>query len=81
MSVDWMDVSSLSFNTVLLLERAQLSWFPGWVPEAELATALSASPVVEWYLRHKCPDLGSLLDRVMTENNSGTNPAEIRQAV
>ena len=34
MSADWMDVSSLPFNTLLLLERVQLSWFPGWVPEA-----------------------------------------------
>lgn len=46
MSVNWIDVSALSFNTLLLLERVQLSWFPGWVPAAELALALEANPVV-----------------------------------
>jgi hypothetical protein len=42
----------------------QLSWFQGWVPEKELAIALQANPVVEWYMRHKCPDLNAWLDRV-----------------
>ncbi len=61
MPVNWMDVSGLSFNTLLLLERVQLSWFPGWVPEKELAIASRANPVVDWYLRHKCPELNEWL--------------------
>ncbi len=32
---EWMDVSQLSFNTLLLLEQVQLSWLPGWLPEKE----------------------------------------------
>jgi SAM-dependent methyltransferase len=64
MGVDWMDVSDLSFNSLLLLERIQLSWFPGWVPEKELATALWANPEVEWYLRHKCREIEPWLDDV-----------------
>ena len=64
MTVDWMDVSDLSFNSLFLLERVQLSWFPGWVPEKELAIALWANPEVEWYLRHKCPEIGPWLDEV-----------------
>ena len=52
---EWMDVSHLSFNTILLLEQVQLSWLPGWLPEKELWIALRANPVVEWYFRHKCP--------------------------
>ncbi len=55
MPVNWIDVTKLSFNTLLLLERVQLSCFPGWVPEEELAIALQANPTVEWYLRHKFP--------------------------
>jgi len=47
MTVNWIDVSNLSFNTLLLLERVQLSWFPSWLPEEELAIALSANPTVE----------------------------------
>jgi SAM-dependent methyltransferase len=60
-----MEVTGLSFNTLLLLERVQLSWFPGWVPEPELALALDANPAVEWYLRNKCPELNGWLDGVM----------------
>ncbi len=65
MSLNWIDVSSLSFNVLLLLERVQLSWFPGWVPEPELVIALRANPVIEWYLRNKCPELNGWLDAIM----------------
>jgi hypothetical protein len=51
MPVNWMDVTGVSFNTLLLLERVQLGWFAGWAPEDELAIALRANPVVEWYKR------------------------------
>jgi hypothetical protein len=64
MPVDWIDVSPLSFNTILLLERIQLSWFPGWVPEGDLALALHANPAVEWYMRQKCPELNPWLDEM-----------------
>jgi hypothetical protein len=36
MPVNWLDTSALSFNTLLLLERVQLSWFPSFVPETDL---------------------------------------------
>jgi SAM-dependent methyltransferase len=65
--LDWLGVSELSFNSLLLLERVQLSWFPGWVSEAELAVALAANPVVEWYARHKCPEIAGWLDGVMPQ--------------
>ncbi len=57
MPISWMDVTNLSFNSLLLLEKAQLSWIPVYmhVPEKELAIALRANPAVEWYFRHKCP--------------------------
>jgi len=48
MPVHWIDVSDLSFLTLLLLEQVQLSWFPGWLPEDRLAIALKANPAVEW---------------------------------
>ena len=82
MPVNWIDVSQLSFNTILLLERIQLSWLPGWLQEVDFSIALRANPVVEWYLRHKCPDLNPWLDQVMALTR-GDPPAEsprIRQA-
>lgn len=42
-----MDITNLSFNSLLLLERVQLSWFPGWLPGEEIAIALHADPMVE----------------------------------
>jgi SAM-dependent methyltransferase len=62
----WIDVTTLSFNTLLLLERVQLSWFPGWIPEADLAIALRGNAAVEWYMRHKCPELNEWLDKLMS---------------
>ena len=82
MPVNWIDVSSLSFNALLLLERVQLSWFPGWLPETELAVALRANPVVEWYMRHKCPGLNAWLDGVMARagESQPLEGAKVRRA-
>jgi SAM-dependent methyltransferase len=82
MQPNWIDVSSFSFNVLLLLERIQLSWFPGWVPETELALALKGNPVVEWYIRHKCPELNDWLDKVLSASgtSSGAMLDEIRRA-
>jgi SAM-dependent methyltransferase len=74
--VSWMDMQNISFNTLLLLERVQLSWFPGWVNEADLGLALRGNPVVEWYLRHKCPEIHDWLDAVMERAEGGSPGAE-----
>ena len=82
MSREWMDVSQIPFNSMLLLETFQLSLFPGWLPERELSVALRANPCVEWFLRHKCPQLNVWLDRVMsgTREPGRGSPAEVRKA-
>ena len=82
MPVNWMDVSALSFNSLLMQEQAQLSWFPGWIPEAELALALRANPAVEWYLRHKCPALAEWLNHIRAQMPASAVPSatEMRQA-
>jgi SAM-dependent methyltransferase len=69
MPIDWIDVTNLSFNALLLLERVQLSWFPGWVPEKEMAIALHANPAVVWYLRHKCPEIVPWIDQLQTKHH------------
>ncbi len=78
MHLNWIDVTNLSFNNLLLLERVQLSWFPGWVPEEDLSIALAGNPVVEWYLRHKCPELNGWLDRVLSAHAHSTPPSPER---
>ncbi len=80
MPVNWMDVSKCSFNVLLLLERVQLSWMPGWVPARDLAFALHGNPEVLWYMRHKCPDLNGWLDRILAENADVEGPEDVRSA-
>ena len=80
MPVNWMDITDLSFNVLLLLEREQLAWLPGWLPEPAFATALKANPVVEWYLRHKNPKLDPWIDKVLPQANPKAAHREIRDA-
>jgi SAM-dependent methyltransferase len=80
MNLNWIDVSDLSFNTLLLLEREQLTWLPGWLPEPELGTALKGNPAVEWYLRHKNPKLGHWVDTVLRQANPNASEKDLRSA-
>ena len=85
MPVDWMDTSDLPFDALLLLERVQLSWFPGWVPERDLAIALRAHPTVAWYLRTKCPQIASWVDGIVDatpaeHTDASADPAIVRDA-
>lgn len=80
MPLDWMDVTNLSFNTLLLLERVQISWLPEWMPEDKMGIALKTNPVVAWYLRHKCPQVSEWVDRVISNAKPFTEPDEVRQA-
>ena len=77
MSLNWIDVTKLSFNVLLLLERVQLSWLPGWLPEKELGIALNANPSVEWYMRHKCPEIAEWVEQVLV----AAPPTEVRMDV
>jgi SAM-dependent methyltransferase len=80
MRLNWIDTTTLSFNNLLLLERVQLSWFPGWVPEDALAIALKANPVVKWYMHHKCPDITDWLDKVTAHEINAASTEAVYQA-
>lgn len=68
MGLGWMDVSDISFNSLLLLERIQIKWLSmGHVPEKELGIAIKANPTVEWYLRNKCKEVGGWLDSILQD--------------
>jgi SAM-dependent methyltransferase len=80
MPLNWLDVSHLSFNTLLLLEQVQLGWLPGWLPEAALGTALRANPAVAWYMRHKCPPIAEWVAQVLANGPASNDPAAVRAA-
>lgn len=79
MSLNWIDVTQLPFNVLLLLERAQISWFPGWVPEKELGVALQANPCVAWYLKEKCPDIEPWVEKVLSQAEEVHEPERVRE--
>lgn len=69
MPLNWMNTDDLSFNSLLLLERIQIQWFPSFnLPQAEFATALRANPAVDWFFRHKCPEMSPWLDDVLARH-------------
>jgi len=80
MSVNWLDVKSLSFNTLLLLERVQFGWLPGWVPEQEMAIALHANPVVRWYMEHKNPAIQDWVQEICAKYAPTPEKDRIREA-
>jgi SAM-dependent methyltransferase len=80
MPVNWINVKPLSFNVLLLLERTQLSWLPGWLPEEPLAVALHANPAVRWYLENKDPDIKPWVEALCSQHPPVDDPAVIRTA-
>lgn len=80
MPLDWIDISDLTFNTLLLLEREQLAWLPGWLPEPELAIALKANPAVAWFFKNKNPKLEAWVDSVLLKAAPDPTPEKIRAA-
>jgi SAM-dependent methyltransferase len=83
MPLNWLDVTPISFNALLLFERAQLNWLPGWhFPPRALAIALAANPAVAWYLCHKAPEIAGWVDSVLAQPDAHTvhTPAEVREA-
>lgn len=81
MSLNWMDVSNIPFEALLLLERAQLRWFRFWnFPRPQICLALAANPHVTWFMRHKCPELSGWLDAALECAPGGFTPEAVRLA-
>ncbi len=84
MGTGWMDVTDVPFDAVLLLERVQLGWLPGWIggslPREQLSLAFSANPKAAWFVRHKCPEIADWLEAVIAEAPNDASPEEVRAA-
>jgi hypothetical protein len=83
MPLNWIDITPIAFNSLLLFETVQLEWFPAWdFPEIELAIALAGNPTVAWFLRHKAPAIAGWMDRVLAKPAAGGiySPAQVRAA-
>lgn len=80
MSLDWLGVSEIDFRNLLLLERDQISWLPGWVPEGPLSVALKANHCVAWYLGKKCPGIELWVEHVLAKTKQLPSPEAVRKA-
>jgi len=80
MSVKWIDTTKLSFKSLLLLERWQISLFPKRSFGNAFVIAIKANPEVEWFLRHKCPEISDWLDKILSVEIVGSDAKEIRKA-
>ena len=67
----WMDVKSLSFNSLLLLEKMQINYLDRLnIAEEDLVIALDNNPAVEWYIRNQVERLNEWLDELKYNYNS-----------
>ena len=82
MTLNWINTSDLSFNTLLLLERVQISWLENLSAEdlPAMAIALHANPVISWYLQHKCPPITPWLEKVNSIDIHENDSESIRNA-
>lgn len=77
MSLNWIDVTELDFHVLLLLEREQISWLPGWVDEEPLSVALHANPRVAWFFKQKCPEVRLWVEHILSmDTNTGLDVRE-----
>ncbi len=80
MSVKWINTTKLSFKSLLLLERWQIELFSKRPFNKDLAVTLKANPEVEWFLRHKCPEISDWLDKVLSIETVGSSAEDIRKS-
>jgi ubiquinone/menaquinone biosynthesis C-methylase UbiE len=68
---------SLEVEDLYLLESFQIGYFPGWVPEPELAAVLHANPPIKRFLIKKCAAITDYIKKVMTQNAPAADGQEL----
>jgi len=88
MALNWINVEDYSFNSLLLLERFQISLIiqsGGWDNDnmewkRSMGIALNANPTVKWYLMHRCPECTRIIDELTETAPVVTEKEQIRNA-
>jgi SAM-dependent methyltransferase len=70
---------SLEVDDLYLLEDFQIGYFPGWVPERELAAVLWAYPSIKSFLEKKCPSIADFIMKVMAEYGQVADQQELAE--
>jgi ubiquinone/menaquinone biosynthesis C-methylase UbiE len=69
--------ASLEAEDIFLLEKFQIEYWPGWVPERELSAILWEYPGIKHFLMRKCPEISTFLDKSTAEFGPAKDPAEL----
>lgn len=80
MSIKWIDTTKLSFKNLFLLERWQIELLAQRPFGKDITISLKANPEVEWFLRHKCPEISGWLDKVLSIETAGSSTEDIRKS-
>ena len=70
----------LHIEDIYLLEPFQIEYFPGWVPELELATVLWAHPGIDRFLRTRAPAIAPFLDATKARHPSSADRSDLAQS-
>ena len=68
---------TLEIEDLYLLESFQIGYFPGWVPERELAAVLWEHPSIKRFLVKKCPSITDWVERVLVQFEPTDDPQEL----
>ncbi len=72
---------SLEVEDLYLLEAFQIGYFPGYVPERELATVLWAYPSIKCFLIKRCPPITDFVERVLTQFKPAVDQQELADCI
>lgn len=69
----------LELEDLYLLEAFQIEYFPGWVPERDLAAVLWATPSIRRFLVKKCPSISGFLESILAQHGPARNAQELER--
>ena len=72
--------ANLHIEDFYLLESFQIEYFPGWLPESELASVLWTHPSIYRFLRTKSPATSRLLEAIKDRHPPAANRSDLARA-
>jgi SAM-dependent methyltransferase len=79
-NLDWLDVSNIHFNALLLLEPLHVRYLAQRKPSDNMGTALAAHPAVQWYLVQTHPPVRDYVENCLALAKQNPTKEELRKA-
>ena len=78
--LNWLDVSHISYNALLLLEPLHAECLANRIPDEAMGTALHAHPSVEYYLQKIYPPINDYIKKCLALAKPNPTQEDLRQA-